>query len=52
MMEKRRLPQADFPAFILGLPFAVDVNTRYLDLPTSNDRPDRARTPAGQCPAP
>lgn len=33
MMEKRRLPQADFPAFILGLPFAADVNTRYLDLP-------------------
>ena len=32
MMEKRRLPLADFPAFILGLPFAVDVNTRYLNL--------------------
>lgn len=32
MLEKRRLPSADFPAFILGLPFAVDVNTRYLNL--------------------
>jgi glyoxylase-like metal-dependent hydrolase (beta-lactamase superfamily II) len=32
MMEKRRLPQADFPAFIRALPFAVDVNARYLDL--------------------
>ena len=32
-VEKRRLPQADFPAFILSLPFAADVNTRYLDLP-------------------
>ena len=31
MMEKRRLPIADFPAFVLSLPFAVDVNTRYLD---------------------
>ncbi len=33
MMEKRRLPAADFPAFVLGLPFAVDLNTRYLSLP-------------------
>jgi glyoxylase-like metal-dependent hydrolase (beta-lactamase superfamily II) len=32
MMEKRRLPVADFPAFVLSLPFAVDVNARYLDL--------------------
>jgi glyoxylase-like metal-dependent hydrolase (beta-lactamase superfamily II) len=32
MMEKRRLPVAEFPAFLLGLPFAVDVNARYLDL--------------------
>jgi glyoxylase-like metal-dependent hydrolase (beta-lactamase superfamily II) len=31
MMEKRCLPLADFPAFVLSLPFAVDVNTRYLD---------------------
>ena len=31
MMEKRRLPLADFPAFVLSLPFAVDVNARYLD---------------------
>ncbi len=33
MMEKRRLPAADFPSFVLGLPFAVDLNTRYLSLP-------------------
>lgn len=33
MLEKRRLPQAEFPAFVLGLPFAVDVNSRYLNLP-------------------
>jgi len=33
MMEKRRLREADFAGFILGLPFAVDVNQRYLDLP-------------------
>ncbi len=33
MMEKRRLRATDFAAFILGLPFAVDVNQRYLDLP-------------------
>jgi glyoxylase-like metal-dependent hydrolase (beta-lactamase superfamily II) len=32
MMERRRLPRADFPAFVVGLPFAVDVNTRYLNL--------------------
>ncbi len=32
MMEKRRLPIADFPAFVLSLPFAVDVNARYLNL--------------------
>ena len=32
MMEKRRLPQQDFAAFVLGLPFATDVNTRYLNL--------------------
>lgn len=32
MMEKRRLPQLEFPAFVLGLPFAADVNTRYLNL--------------------
>ena len=31
MMEKRQLPLADFPAFVLSLPFAVDVNARYLD---------------------
>jgi glyoxylase-like metal-dependent hydrolase (beta-lactamase superfamily II) len=30
MMEKRRLPERDFPAFVLDLPFAVDVNRRYL----------------------
>ncbi len=32
MMEKRRLPKADFPAFVLALPFAVDVNKRFLNL--------------------
>ena len=35
MMEKRRLPLADFPAFVLSLPFAVDVNARYLDISES-----------------
>ncbi len=33
MLEKRALPRADFPAFVRGLPFALDVNTRFLDLP-------------------
>jgi glyoxylase-like metal-dependent hydrolase (beta-lactamase superfamily II) len=33
MMEKRRLPAADFPAFVRQLPFAVDVNCRYVGLP-------------------
>ncbi|MGA9961343.1 MAG: MBL fold metallo-hydrolase, partial [Azonexus sp.] len=33
MMERRRLPADDFPAFLLALPFAIDVNTRYLSLP-------------------
>jgi hypothetical protein len=32
MMEKRQLPQDEFPAFVLSLPFAVDVNTRFLSL--------------------
>lgn len=32
MMEKQRLPQGEFPAFMLSLPFAVDVNNRYLSL--------------------
>ncbi len=32
MMERRRLPAKEFPSFVLGLPFAVDVNTRYLNL--------------------
>jgi glyoxylase-like metal-dependent hydrolase (beta-lactamase superfamily II) len=32
MLERQRIPTADFPAFVLGLPFAVDVNTRYLGL--------------------
>jgi len=32
MMEKQRLPQGEFPAFMLSLPFAVDVNDRYLSL--------------------
>ena len=33
MLERRRLPAGEFPAFLLGLPFAVDVNTRYVGLP-------------------
>jgi glyoxylase-like metal-dependent hydrolase (beta-lactamase superfamily II) len=33
MLEKRRLPAADFAAFVLDLPFASDVNSRYLSLP-------------------
>jgi len=32
MLERRRIARADFPAFVLGLPFAVDVNTRFLSL--------------------
>ncbi|RIX48417.1 MAG: MBL fold metallo-hydrolase [Rhodocyclales bacterium GT-UBC] len=32
MLEKQRLPQDDFSTFMLGLPFAVDVNSRYLNL--------------------
>ncbi len=32
MLEKRRLPTTDFPAFLLRLPFAVDVNRRYVCL--------------------
>lgn len=34
LMEKARLPTADLAEFILGLPFAIDVNTRYLNLPS------------------
>ena len=33
MLERRSIAHADFPDFILGLPFAVDVNARYLSLP-------------------
>jgi glyoxylase-like metal-dependent hydrolase (beta-lactamase superfamily II) len=33
MLERRRLPAGDFPAFLRALPFAIDVNTRYLSLP-------------------
>src|SRR5574343_1545838 len=33
MLERRSLPQKDFPEFILGLPFADDVNRRILGLP-------------------
>ncbi|HLO64574.1 MAG TPA: MBL fold metallo-hydrolase, partial [Azonexus sp.] len=33
MLERRQIARADFPAFVLGLPFAVDVNARFLDLP-------------------
>jgi glyoxylase-like metal-dependent hydrolase (beta-lactamase superfamily II) len=32
MMEKQRLAHTAFPAFILALPFAVDVNARFLGL--------------------
>ncbi|UCV28625.1 MBL fold metallo-hydrolase [Ferribacterium limneticum] len=32
MMEKRRIPKHDFPAFVLALPFALDVNTRFLNM--------------------
>ena len=32
MMEKRRIAKSDFPAFVLTLPFAVDVNTRFLSM--------------------
>jgi glyoxylase-like metal-dependent hydrolase (beta-lactamase superfamily II) len=32
MMERRRIAAADFPRFILSLPFAIDVNRRYLGL--------------------
>ena len=33
MLERRSIAHADFPDFILGLPFAVDVNARFLDMP-------------------
>ena len=32
MMEQRRIPKNDFPAFVLALPFALDVNTRFLNM--------------------
>ncbi len=32
MMERRQVPKDDFPAFVLSLPFAVDVNARFLNL--------------------
>jgi glyoxylase-like metal-dependent hydrolase (beta-lactamase superfamily II) len=32
MLERRRIDRAEFPAFVLGLPFAVDVNARFLNL--------------------
>ena len=32
MLERRRLAQVAFGGFVLGLPFAVDVNRRYLGL--------------------
>lgn len=32
MLERRRLRAGDFPTFVLGLPFAVDVNRRYVGL--------------------
>lgn len=33
LLERRRVPAAEFAAFVYSLPFAVDVNTRYLNLP-------------------
>jgi glyoxylase-like metal-dependent hydrolase (beta-lactamase superfamily II) len=36
MMEKQQLPQAAFPDFVLALPFAVDVNARFLGLPDAD----------------
>jgi hypothetical protein len=33
MLEKHRLPRKDFSGFIKSLPFAGDVNARYLSLP-------------------
>jgi glyoxylase-like metal-dependent hydrolase (beta-lactamase superfamily II) len=33
VLERQRLPAADFPAFVLGLPFAISINSRYLNLP-------------------
>ena len=33
MMEKRLLPEAEFSAFVRSLPFAIDVNQRYIGLP-------------------
>ena len=33
MLERLRLPAGEFQAFVLGLPFAVNVNTRYVGLP-------------------
>ena len=33
MLEIRRLPAEEFPAFVLGLPFAISINIRYLNLP-------------------
>lgn len=33
MLEKRQIARQDFAAFVLSLPFAVDVNARFLDQP-------------------
>ena len=33
LLERRRLPAEDFPAFVLALPFAISINHRYLNLP-------------------
>jgi glyoxylase-like metal-dependent hydrolase (beta-lactamase superfamily II) len=32
MLEKRRIAKTDFPGFVLALPFAVDVNARFLSM--------------------
>lgn len=36
LMEKRGLPREQFADFVLALPFAVDLNQRYLGLPESD----------------
>ena len=33
MLERQRIARSDFAEFVLALPFAVDVNARFLNLP-------------------
>ena len=49
MLEKRRMPAGDFHAFVLGLPFATDVNARFLGLPEDQlaERTERELLQAG-----